>query len=68
MKIGIIAEDDSDVAVLREISLKLLLPHTNVGFKKCVGRGGGAIRMKSVALTQSALSIEGALTSSQCTI
>jgi hypothetical protein len=49
MKIGIIAEDDSDVAVLREISLKLLLPHTNVGFRQCVGRGGGAIRKKCVA-------------------
>ncbi|MBZ5674180.1 MAG: DUF4276 family protein [Acidobacteriia bacterium] len=49
MKIGIIAEDDSDVAVLREISLKLLLPHTNVGFRHCVGRGGGAIRKKCCA-------------------
>jgi hypothetical protein len=49
MNIGIIAEDDSDVAVLRELSLKLLLPHKNVGFKQCVGRGGGAIRKKCCA-------------------
>jgi len=45
MKIGIIAEDDSDVAVLREITLKLLRPH-NIGFSKFVGDGCGKLRRK----------------------
>lgn len=46
MKIGIIAEDESDYEVLREITLKLLLPHTNVGFKKTLARGSGSLRRK----------------------
>jgi hypothetical protein len=45
VKMGIIAEDDSDVTVLREITLKLLRPH-NVGFKKFVGNGCGKLRRK----------------------
>lgn len=45
MKIGIIAEDDSDVAVVREITLSLLRPHT-VGFKRFVGNGCGKLRRK----------------------
>jgi hypothetical protein len=45
MKIGIIAEDDSDVAVLREITLKLI-GSSNVGFSKFVGDGCGKLRRK----------------------
>jgi len=45
MKIGIIAEDDSDVAVLRELTLNLIRPRT-VGFKKFVGDGSGKLRRK----------------------
>jgi len=45
MKIGIIAEDDSDVAVLRELTLTLLRPRV-VGFKKFVGDGSGKLRRK----------------------
>ena len=45
MKIGIIAEDDSDVAVLREITLALLKPH-RIGFKHFVGDGSGKLRRK----------------------
>jgi hypothetical protein len=45
MKIGIIAEDDSDVAVLREITLTLLRPRV-IGFKKFVGDGCGKLRRK----------------------
>lgn len=45
MKIGIIAEDDSDVAVIKEITLKLLRPHA-VRFKKFVGDGCGKIQRK----------------------
>lgn len=48
MKIGIIAEDDSDVAVLREITLTLLRPHV-VGFKRFVGNGCGKLRRKCAA-------------------
>ena len=45
MKIGIIAEDDSDVAVLRELTSSLLKPHT-IGFKRFVGDGCGKLRRK----------------------
>lgn len=45
MKIGIIAEDDSDVGVLREITLTLLKPHA-VGFSRFVGDGCGKLRRK----------------------
>jgi hypothetical protein len=45
MNIGIIAEDDSDVAVLREITLNLVRPRV-VGFKKFVGGGSGKVRKK----------------------
>jgi hypothetical protein len=45
MKIGIIAEDDSDVGVLREITLTLLKPNA-VGFSRFVGDGCGKLRRK----------------------
>ncbi len=45
MKMGIIAEDDSDVAVLRELTLSLLRPY-KVGFKRFVGDGCGKLRRK----------------------
>ena len=45
MKMGIIAEDDSDVAVLREITSALLRPH-RVGFKRFVGNGCGKLKRK----------------------
>jgi hypothetical protein len=48
MKMGIIAEDDSDVAVISEITRKLLRPHT-MGFKKFVGNGSGKLRRKCAA-------------------
>ncbi len=45
MKMGIIAEDDSDVAVIREVTLSLLRPK-RVGFSKFVGHGCGKLRRK----------------------
>lgn len=45
MKVGIIAEDDSDVAVLRVITTKLLRPKT-VGFKSIISHGCGKLRRK----------------------
>ena len=45
MKMGIIAEDDSDVAVLREITSMLLRPH-KIGFRRFVGDGCGKVRRK----------------------
>jgi hypothetical protein len=45
MKMGIIAEDDSDVAVVREITLSLLKPH-RIGFKRFVGHGCGKLKRK----------------------
>ena len=45
MKIGVIAEDDSDVAVIRELTLSLLRPH-KIGFKRFVGDGCGKLRRK----------------------
>lgn len=48
MKIGIIAEDESDVAVIREITLSLLRPR-KIGFKRRVGHGSGKICRKCAA-------------------
>jgi hypothetical protein len=48
MKMGIIAEDDSDVAVISVITLKLLKPHI-VGFKKFVSGGCGKLQRKCSA-------------------
>lgn len=45
MNLGIIAEDDSDVEVIKEITLKILSPHC-LGFKKFVGDGCGKLRRK----------------------
>jgi len=45
MKMGIIAEDDSDVAVIREFTLSLLKPH-NIGFKRFIGNGCGKLQRK----------------------
>lgn len=45
MKMGIIAEDDSDVGVLREITLALLKPRA-IGFSRFVGDGCGKLRRK----------------------
>jgi uncharacterized protein DUF4276 len=48
MNMGIIAEDDSDVAVISSITLALLRPH-RIGFKKFVGNGCGKLRRKCAA-------------------
>ena len=48
MTIGIIAENDIDVAVMKEITLTSLKPH-RVGFRKFVGHGGGKVQCKSKA-------------------
>ena len=48
MNAGIIAEDDSDVAVVSAITLKLLRPH-DIGFKKFVSGGCGKLRRKCAA-------------------
>lgn len=45
MNMGIIAEDDSDVGVLSEVTLTLLRPN-RIGFKKFVGHGSGRVRRK----------------------
>jgi hypothetical protein len=45
MKMGIIAEDDSDVSVMKEITLSLLKPH-RIGFKHFVGNGHGKLQRK----------------------
>jgi hypothetical protein len=45
MKVGIIAEDNSDVDVLKEITSRLLKPSV-VGFKHFVGNGCGKLRRK----------------------
>jgi hypothetical protein len=45
MKVGIIAEDDTDVAVVREVTLSLMRPRT-VGFKRFIGNGCGKLRRK----------------------
>lgn len=48
MRMGVIAEDDSDVAVIREVTLSLLKPKP-VNFKKFVGGGSGKLRRKCAA-------------------
>jgi hypothetical protein len=45
VKLGVIAEDDSDVAVIREVTLSLLRPR-RVGFSRFVGHGCGKLRRK----------------------
>jgi hypothetical protein len=45
MKMGIIAEEDSDVEVLAGITLNLLKPHS-MGFPRFVGNGCGKLRRK----------------------
>jgi uncharacterized protein DUF4276 len=52
VRIGIIAEDESDVAVIREITQKLLNPKV-VGFKRFVGGGCGKLRRKCGAWAKS---------------
>lgn len=49
-KIGIIAEDDSDVDVIREI-LGMYIPASNFSTKKFVGKGCGKLRAKCAAWT-----------------
>jgi hypothetical protein len=51
MKMGIIAEDDSDVVVIRAFTLSLL-GHRRIGFKRFVGHGGGRVRRKCSAWAQ----------------
>lgn len=48
MKIGVIAEDVSDVEVLYELTCKLIRENS-FSFKKFVGHGGGALRKKCTA-------------------
>lgn len=48
MNAGIIAEDDSDVAVVSAITAALLRPHV-IGFKKFVAGGCGKLRRKCAA-------------------
>jgi uncharacterized protein DUF4276 len=45
MNIGIIAEDESDVAVIKELTSSLLGPYC-VGFKHFLGGGSGKLRRK----------------------
>jgi hypothetical protein len=45
MNLGIIAEDDSDVAVIRELTLKLL-GSRRIKFKRFIGHGCGKLRRK----------------------
>jgi hypothetical protein len=45
MKMGIIAEDDSDVGVVREVTLSILRPH-RIRFRRFVGNGCGKLRRK----------------------
>ncbi len=45
MKIGVIAEDDSDVVVVKELTRSLMKPR-KVGFKRFVGNGCGKLRRK----------------------
>ena len=48
MKMGIIAEDDSDVDIVSAVTLRLLKPNV-IGFKKFVGGGCGKLRRKCAA-------------------
>jgi hypothetical protein len=57
IKIGIIAEDDSDVDVIKEI-LGMYLPQPSFSTKKFVGKGCGKLRAKCAAWTSS-LSTQG---------
>jgi hypothetical protein len=45
MKIGIIAEDESDIAVLKALTLRLIEPH-RIAFSRFVGDGCGKLRRK----------------------
>ena len=45
MRIGVIAEDDSDVVVIKELTLSLMKPK-KIGFKRFVGHGCGKLRRK----------------------
>ena len=45
MKIGVIAEDDSDVMVIKELTLSLMKPR-KIRFKRFVGGGCGKLRRK----------------------
>jgi hypothetical protein len=48
LNIGIIAEDRSDVMVIKELTLKLVRPHP-LGFKSFVGDGCGKVQRKCAA-------------------
>jgi hypothetical protein len=48
VKIGVIAEDKSDVAVISALTLALLAPH-QIGFRGFVGDGCGKLRRKCAA-------------------
>ncbi len=48
MNLGIIAEDDSDVAVVKELTKQMVAPR-RLGFKRFIGNGCGKIRRKSHA-------------------
>jgi hypothetical protein len=48
MKIGIIAEDDSDVSVVHALTLALVRPY-KLGYKRFVGDGCGKLRRKCEA-------------------
>jgi hypothetical protein len=48
MNIGIIAEDDSDVVVLKALTLALIKPK-KIGFKRRIGHGSGKLRRKCKA-------------------
>lgn len=45
MSIGIIAEDDSDVVVIKALTLALIKPK-KIGFKRRIGHGCGKLRRK----------------------
>jgi hypothetical protein len=48
VKIGVIAEDDSDVMVVKELTRSLIKPR-KIGFKRFVGNGCGKLRRKCAA-------------------
>jgi len=48
MKIGLIAEDKSDIDILKEIALKVI-PSRKVGYKGKVGKGCGKLKRKCQA-------------------
>src|SRR5664280_1699067 len=45
MNMDIIAEDNSDIVVIKAVTLSLLAPH-RIGFKRFVGKGCGRVRSK----------------------